>query len=175
VNSRVCRLCGIFILIMDSRGTFENSAVPQLVKKFPDFYETEISFPCSQRPTTWHSSLSTALKYRELIQRVKKDQPKRKNTEPAATQSLSTAGGFPRNHTCRHPRACPVIPRYSRFLLLQHQTIAQCPTRNLSCDRHGTPRASRRYILSFYALFTVHPSIILVNTTYLITTTTSLT
>jgi hypothetical protein len=49
-------------LVMDSRSTFENLAVPQLVKKFPDFYENEGSFQCSQKPTTWHSYLSTALK-----------------------------------------------------------------------------------------------------------------
>jgi len=112
-------------LVMDSRGTFENLAVPQLVKKFPDFYETERSFQCSQKPTTWHSSLSTALKYWKLIKRVKKDQRKRQNTEPVPTQSLSTAGCFPRNRACGHPPTCPVIPRQSRFLSLQQSVTQQ--------------------------------------------------
>jgi hypothetical protein len=57
-----------------ARDTFENLAVPELVRKFSDFYETEGPFQFSQKPTTWRFSLSTALKYWELIQRVKKDQ-----------------------------------------------------------------------------------------------------
>ena len=158
-----------FTLVMDSRGTFENLAVPQLVKKFPDFYEPEGSFPCSQQPTTWHSSSSTALKYWQLIQRVKKDQRKRQNTEPVPTQSLSAVGGFPRNHACRRPPTCPVIPRQSRsrFLSLQQSviqqlTLAQCPARTSTCRATATTRlalvdAAFPYRMST-ACFQHHPS-----------------
>jgi hypothetical protein len=154
-----------FTLVMDSRGTFENLAVLQLVKKFPDFYETEGLFPSSQAPPIWHSSLSTALKYWELIKRVKKDQRKRQNTETVPTQSLSTTGGFPRNHSCRHPPTRPVIPHQSRFLLLQQsviqqQTLAQCPTR--TCLATATTRlaladATFPYLTST-ACFQHHPN-----------------
>jgi hypothetical protein len=41
-----------FILVVDSTVTFETVPVPQLVKKFPEIYETDGSFPSSQKPGT---------------------------------------------------------------------------------------------------------------------------
>jgi hypothetical protein len=139
---------------MDSWGTFENSAVPQPVKKFPAFYETEGSFPCSQNPTTWHSSLSTALKYWKLNQRVKKDQRKRQNTEPVPIVTFD--GRRFLSKSCLTPSTNlsgdPPPVTFPIATTVRHAAANSCTMsyKNLSCDRYDSPRASGRFFSLSY-------------------------
>ena len=94
MNSRVCRWCCNICTGHGQQGHFWEFSSSSASQEISRLYESDGSFPCSQEPTTWQSFLSTALKDWELIQRAKKDQRKRQNTEPVPIQLLSTAGGF---------------------------------------------------------------------------------